>query len=648
MADKIYELTFGMSDGSKQTARFTAPQGPQGETGAQGATGEQGADGGYYVPSVTQVDEYTVKMSFTPSKEGMSEAADQSIALPPGADGKSAYAYAQAGGYTGTEAEFGAKLAAEWGEFVIGVVCGEDGAGTLDKTGAEIIAALEAGRSVICAVTYYGDSDGPYRVPLYSKSVEDSTYTLIFAASMTSLFKMVQVVATNAAVTAYGMQSQADITVNGTTWSGGEAVDFTEVINGMIDAKIPETLPNPNKLIFTGAVSGEYDGSGEVTINIPSSSDEVTTETVLSDNLFDVSTAVTGKNWYHSSSGPTLVDTTNAFCAYVPLRGAGTYRTILWWTHHGSAYALRVPILKEDNTFLQNVTGTLTDIDGTFGYLEFTVTADMVANGAAVYAYGGMDAGDPYSKEDLMIVKDREYPGEYVPYGYIEVTKESADPVNVLSGKTAVFLGDSLCAGTTVGDDSEYYGYGWAGLIGEGNAMTWKNYGRNGGTITPLAAVAEERWVPTQAETASTEYPAADYVIFEGGCNDADQMGDTLLGEIASDYETFDITTFSGALESLTLQILTAWPEARVGYIVPQKMYAQNDHTAAGHVHRRFFDRAVEICEKWGVPCVDLWKGNPLNPKLSTAETFYTDGQHLTLAGYRRVTPQIEAWMRSL
>lgn len=36
------------------------------------------------------------------------------------------------------------------------------------------------------------------------------------------------------------------------------------------DGKIPSKLPNPQKLKFTGAVTGEYDGSAEKTINIPS------------------------------------------------------------------------------------------------------------------------------------------------------------------------------------------------------------------------------------------------------------------------------------------------------------------------------------------------------------------------------------------
>ena len=41
-----------------------------------------------------------------------------------------------------------------------------------------------------------------------------------------------------------------------------------EEIAGSIPT-VPTTLPNPNKLTFTGAVSGEYDGSEAVTIDIP-------------------------------------------------------------------------------------------------------------------------------------------------------------------------------------------------------------------------------------------------------------------------------------------------------------------------------------------------------------------------------------------
>ena len=136
----------------------------------------EGEPGGWYTPEVTQPGENTLRVAFTPSKEGMPAVADTDITLPAGgggggsgedggyyapavdaagnlswtasktdmpavdgtnikgpkgdtgatgaqgpagatglagADGKSAYAYAVEGGYTGTEAEFAAKLAQE-------------------------------------------------------------------------------------------------------------------------------------------------------------------------------------------------------------------------------------------------------------------------------------------------------------------------------------------------------------------------------------------------------------------------------------------------------------------------------------------------------------------------------------------------------
>ena len=65
------------SRGEKGDKGANGPQGPQGEIGPQGPKGDTGATGAT------------------------------------GADGKSAYSYAQDGGYTGTEAEFAAKLAAK-------------------------------------------------------------------------------------------------------------------------------------------------------------------------------------------------------------------------------------------------------------------------------------------------------------------------------------------------------------------------------------------------------------------------------------------------------------------------------------------------------------------------------------------------------
>ena len=49
--------------------------------------GADGADGGYYTPSVTQTDANTMRMSFSPSKEGMTAVSETYITLPSGGSG---------------------------------------------------------------------------------------------------------------------------------------------------------------------------------------------------------------------------------------------------------------------------------------------------------------------------------------------------------------------------------------------------------------------------------------------------------------------------------------------------------------------------------------------------------------------------------
>ena len=49
--------------------------------------GADGADGGYYTPSVTQPDANTMRLSFRPSKEGMTDVSDTDITLPSGGSG---------------------------------------------------------------------------------------------------------------------------------------------------------------------------------------------------------------------------------------------------------------------------------------------------------------------------------------------------------------------------------------------------------------------------------------------------------------------------------------------------------------------------------------------------------------------------------
>ena len=84
--------------GPKGETGAAGPQGEKGDTGAQGPQGETGPQG-----------EQGIQGEAGPAGADGRDGADGQ----PGADGKSAYQYAVEGGYTGTEAEFAAKLAEE-------------------------------------------------------------------------------------------------------------------------------------------------------------------------------------------------------------------------------------------------------------------------------------------------------------------------------------------------------------------------------------------------------------------------------------------------------------------------------------------------------------------------------------------------------
>ena len=159
------------------------------------------------------------------------EAAD----MASGADGKSAYAYAVEGGYTGTETEFAEKMAQEQ---LTGT--------THNLTPTQVYEAVSAGTPVKVQYT-------------------DSTYGLL---SFTAF---------NVAETLNKVVSQTIAYYNGVyilaELYGNKTDNRWYFIATTLAQKadIPTALKNPNALTFTGAVTGSYDGSEPVTINIPES-----------------------------------------------------------------------------------------------------------------------------------------------------------------------------------------------------------------------------------------------------------------------------------------------------------------------------------------------------------------------------------------
>ena len=196
----------------------TGPQGPQGDKGDKGDTGATGPQGiqGIQGPQGEKGDK---------GDTGATGAA--------GAAGKSAYAYAQDGGYTGTETEFAEKMAEE------------QLAGTTDElTPAQVYNAVSAGIPV--KVQY-----------------ADSTYGLLSFTAF-NIAESLSVIVSQTIIFYYGMYILAELVGNKSENRWG--TEFTTLAQ---KTDIPTVLPNPNALTFTGAVTGSYDGSAPMSVNVP-------------------------------------------------------------------------------------------------------------------------------------------------------------------------------------------------------------------------------------------------------------------------------------------------------------------------------------------------------------------------------------------
>ena len=259
------------------------------------------------------------------------------------------------------------------------------------------------------------------------------------------------------------------------------------------------------------------------------------------------------------------------------------------------------------------------------------------------------------SKENVMIVKDAEYPNAYIPYykrfEYSKAFKEQLECVkdgvdSPLSGKTLIFTGDSICAAQIDNGDGTYGSrYGWCEIIKENNpSITMKNYGAGGTTVGKHSTSSDT--ILDRLEVMYNEFPDADYIVLQGGVNDCYSSKIT-LGEISKGYNaTLDNTTFCGAMENLLKTALLKWKGKKVCYIVTFKV-----PTADSGNFEAYMKKAMEICEKWSVPYIDLYHNSGLEYHLSEIATAYSyggGGLHPNIEGYRVITPKIENWLKTL
>ncbi len=211
---------------------------------------------------------------------------------------------------------------------------------------------------------------------------------------------------------------------------------------------------------------------------------------------------------------------------------------------------------------------------------------------------------------------------------------------SVLYQKSALFVGDSICAAT---QDAGLFYRGWAGRIGTVNDMDYVNGGVSGASCS---TTRENNRIVTQLLKNSNR--TFDYVILHGGVNDAWDSREVGTVSAGFDLEDFDTYTFAGGLEEMIFHAQKCYPTAKIGYIM--NFAAPNCTKGTVSNMDAYFARAKQICDKWGIPYLNLYENDDFcNNVLKVTETTYLpDNIHPNAQGYDLLYPVIEAWMETL
>ena len=213
------------------------------------------------------------------------------------------------------------------------------------------------------------------------------------------------------------------------------------------------------------------------------------------------------------------------------------------------------------------------------------------------------------------------------------------DENSILKGRSVLFLGDSIVSSER--DTSLFY-CGWAERIGVVNGMDYVNNGKSGATFSTKKT---NRIV---SNLTTTGRPTFDYIITNGGVNDAWMSAP--VGKMSNSFwiEDFDITTFAGALEEFFFYTREIYPSAIVGYICTFSMPSATGGNVA--TPGAYYDVAKQICNKWGVHCLDLYTNTEFckNVLKTDTTTYLADHVHPNGAGVDLIYPLIEEWMKSL
>jgi hypothetical protein len=183
-----------------------------------------------------------------------------------------------------------------------------------------------------------------------------------------------------------------------------------------------------------------------------------------------------------------------------------------------------------------------------------------------------------------------------------------------LAGSSVYAFGDSIVYGHS-------YSRGFVNLVAEREGMVLTKYAVNGATVGPVSGPSSGK-ILTQVRSASSQAP--DFVVFDGGTNDAltlHELDGYEIGAVGGSYDpgSFDTGTFAGSFEATIHAMKQKWPTATLVYVPVHKLGSRDWGTQLAL-------RAVTLkaAEKWGVAVADVFADATLDTRIESHRVAYT------------------------
>jgi lysophospholipase L1-like esterase len=206
-----------------------------------------------------------------------------------------------------------------------------------------------------------------------------------------------------------------------------------------------------------------------------------------------------------------------------------------------------------------------------------------------------------------------------------------------LAGKSVYAFGDSIVHG-------HVYPHSFVDLVAEREGMTLTKFARNGAAIgaDPQASGGQ-----ICAQVGGATAVASDFVIFDGGTNDAESV---FRGH-------YDVGTYAGELEKTLHTMKRKWPTARIVYVAAHKLGSRDWDTQAA-----LREVTLRACQKWGVAIADVFGETTFDTRDDAQRAEYTfddlvngfpgtneSGTHPNMAGITTFyVPVFSVWLAQM